>query len=1031
MEDDVNKETLYKCYNSDNYYWVKEYERLGTPIWAPNKMCPKDPSFYQVCGTKAAEISNIGNGAKILCGSYLCEFKSGKIITSDEAEIRGLICDNKKDCLNTDVDESNECFSGDNELNLALPLGNESLSNTICDGNCNSKSCEDEANCNGLSYGLYCLRNDKKRYISPRLICDGRKNCDSEEDESNCTPTKIREASHFCKHIKAEALVPVLNITRCQEVTRGGEINPRSQYCTEYVWYQTNCTDPSKIGAVCNINGYKSTVSKFMMCRNEKGCDDNLEDNCIATSKTCFLHKHFLCDEREDCADGSDETDQNCLRRTRQKCKRRSGRMEELQIPLTWLRDGFQDCVDGADEISYIWPTCGIGQSLRFKHDQATCQNVYICPSSKPGYVEFDDLCDGMETCGNENKVCSVARDSKTLFSTAMTTNNGLQKHFSYCLRGIKDSKNFVDTCQTTTFIFPDHQYFGVETRTSLILPRQKQNCDFMYGELYVYTSCTNKCINSPCPLKNIPRYEVCPTQYGGRIGTIADNRYLAFFVKSFGNIYRNTFFVCDNKVRCLEYSRVCNLVDDCGDNSDEENCTNYFKCKSTGNHIPITRKCDGTFDCADGSDECNEKCSKEILEGKALKGTCWTIGLLAAVANLVIIVKNIISLKRCQTTVALINKSLIMMISFGDLLVGGYLFVISTIDVIRLKDYCMSQIEWITSLNCSIIGVISTLGSQISLFAMCVLSVTRIHGIYNSMKIPGEVTPKKSIQVSLCLIMIMFSSSCIAVVPIITRFENFFVNGVKYAEDLKIFIGTLNKNRLMSIFEAYFSRMKSTTLSWERMRAMMNQMFSHDLNYTDATTRIAKVDFYGNDGVCLFKYFVKEDDPQRNFVWSILALNFMCFIVITLSYAVIGFISLRSSKSLTSSSGNKQITDRNRKMNMRITIIITTDFLCWVPFIVTCVLHSLEVLDATPWYSLFSVVILPINSVINPLIYDDTLTKHIAAIARRIGIFIRESRIFQEFSRRLNQLSQRIVSEEVQDRGNTDTTGEMALKET
>ena len=61
--------------------------------------------------------------------------------------------------------------------------------------------------------------------------------------------------------------------------------------------------------------------------------------------------------------------------------------------------------------------------------------------------------------------------------------------------------------------------------------------------------------------------------------------------------------------------------------------------------------------------------------------------------------------------------------------------------------------------------------------------------------------------------------------------------------------------------------------------------------------------------------------------------------------------------------------------MNRKIAIIIATDFCCWVPFITICVLHSLEVFDATPWYGLFSMIILPINSVINPLLYDDAVT--------------------------------------------------------
>ena len=64
--------------------------------------------------------------------------------------------------------------------------------------------------------------------------------------------------------------------------------------------------------------------------------------------------------------------------------------------------------------------------------------------------------------------------------------------------------------------------------------------------------------------------------------------------------------------------------------------------------------------------------------------------------------------------------------------------------------------------------------------------------------------------------------------------------------------------------------------------------------------------------------------------------------------------------------------------MNRKISIIITTDFLCWMPFILICVLHYLELLDATPWYSIFSMVILPINSVINPLLYNDIIVKYV-----------------------------------------------------
>ena len=224
-----------------------------------------------------------------------------------------------------------------------------------------------------------------------------------------------------------------------------------------------------------------------------------------------------------------------------------------------------------------------------------------------------------------------------------------------------------------------------------------------------------------------------------------------------------------------------------------------------------------------------------------------------------------------------------------------------------------------------------------------------------------------------------------IAVIPLIEKFEDFFVNGIKFARELMIFIAVAKKQSVFDVIEAYYGRMRKASLRWNNVIEMVEGMFSHDLGYDDYTRELKKVDFYGNDGVCLFKYFVQNDDPQRLFVWIILAINFISFLFISVSYLIIGKISHISSKRVAHAGTNQEVFRRNRKMNEKIAIIIATDFLCWVPFIVVCVLHSLEVLDATPWYSLFSMIILPINSVINPLLYDDVLTKSLRLPFRRL----------------------------------------------
>ena len=990
------------------------------------KLCSDDPRVYQACtdlNKQVDIISLLGNNSKYFCNSNF-------------TEVRG-------------VEKPNIFILGVDYHNAAPIVDFRTTNVTTCNGLCELHGCLDEALCNGYRYGIFCESN--MEYVSTHQICNSRLDCESGEDEIGCNQYNnhminlytgrdglfdIKPKGYgainyldykdnyyydFYKKLyedvkKSKQCIPIWNpiynpessisyrrlsnFTRCSALIiyklsyidssmspKQVDGKPHLPYC-KFFMDQTNCTDPMRAVVSCMIDGYPSTVSKFATCVQKPGlCDDGFDSLCLTTTRSCNVHKHRFCNGISDCSDKNDETSKICDRMTLSTCSRRYRHDIKLPIPISWLMDGIEDCLKGEDETE-IWPTCGIGRLSRYVPDSSKCEDVYICSPRSYHFVTFQDLCNGYDICDHA-RVCGQTRSSEHVFTNPITIGTRKPLEFLiHCVAGVSTSLgHHISQCVKEDFL--PVSIFGLNGIPKIVLPKTMVDCINVYGRVYVYLSCLKKCKEQPvCPLRQL-NYDSCKidNQYEDRVFTIENKNRLTFLNKNKKNgRYQNNIFLCKND-RCVDYDKVCNLVDDCGDGSDEDTCINNFLCLSSNRFIGRSQKCDGKIDCTDYTDECNvEDCRTTIISKLSLKVFSWVVGCAAVILNSVKLLKNVKHLATRHFTSALNNKALTTVIHVGDLITGLYLLTIAILDsVIFAESYCKQRLTWLSSDGCAFLGVFSTFGGQISLFSMTVLSIFRAIGIIKVQKMTSKYAAAKMVII---ILIMSIASFCLAYIPLMVRYEDYFVNGMTYNPKISIFPAFVTKDMHINKISKYYGRIVDSVLyTWAKIDNLISNIFSNQ--YGGIGRR--KVHFYGNDGVCLFKYFVSREDPQKVYVWSNLILNFVCFTIIFICYSKVLF-STKSLKQRARMCNHEAQNRRSRdkeESHLQIALIIATDFLCWVPFMLVCMLHSFEIMDATALYPISSIVILPINSVINPILYHDYIIMTFKLMVNKIRYWV------------------------------------------
>ena len=817
----------------------------------------------------------------------------------------------------------------------------------------------------------------------------------------------------------------------------------------------------------------ETIISKYLLCDGDRDCENGIDEKCQDPNemiddiykkvsdqndtnnitRTCLIHRHHICDGYKDCLEGEDELESICETEDWLKlpgCVRVGARdfadsTKTSLIHVDWIRDTISDCRNGVDEEdrSQICPvnfTNGGWQVRSFKDE---CPEVYKCTDeieNRDSYVEIFDLCQSsLDTCERQNRICQAAKTRPSIETTPIKISRveieGVVaiKHVAPCLPGLMKYRQFNCTTSDQHIFGSKHRAYGI-MNTTWVYEDKVRDCSFYFGETFLFLTCNDLCFEygryryylrqyiqpRKCPFKQ-PKYQDDLFRDSRETSPVAritvENEFKNEFkggdlklrlVAKTKNGYQLKWFGCDNgKVVLL--NEVCNLVNDCGDNSDEMYCSNSVSCPigpyhsdslkellkelSKVSRIPLSSIHDGKVDCKTVNhgyhsytlnDECIYHLSYLLDEdvGNTYKFAI-AFGVLATAINSFVIAKNIWSLRKTTMKSVLFGDTIyILMISVGDFCIGVYLLLLIMNHWSFGATYCPLKYRWLSSNTCNFLGALSTFGSQISLLSMTVMSILRARNLSKSLSFRFS---RRLLAVYIILALaVVILSVAIAVTPLLDIFEDYFLNGQVYGdsyqhpeEEIKIsfLLGSQTKRDLVNVIDAHYGSTlqkklleNGEGLRWSEIRRLFEGMFTGFWRNKDSEISgipFGRVGFYGSSAVCLFKYFVTKDDPQHMFSIAILGLNLACFVIITASYLKILHQTTKSSQAVAGARANKSIL-----LQTKISMIILSDAVCWLPFITYAFLHYTEIENAERHYLLFSVILLPVNSVVNPIIY-------------------------------------------------------------
>ena len=151
---------------------------------------------------------------------------------------------------------------------------------------------------------------------------------------------------------------------------------------------------------------------------------------------------------------------------------------------------------------------------------------------------------------------------------------------------------------------------------------------------------------------------------------------------------------------------------------------------------------------------------------------------------------------------------------------------------------------------------------------------------------------------------------------------------------------------------------------------------------------------FYSSSPLCINLQTKSVQFPVINIVY--VAVIGAIIGAVSLSYIII-FVETKRNQVVALDNSDKSIENRERMkfMSFKVTIIIIAQLLCWVPILITSILSLFNIKTSSFFYEVAAIIILPLNSVLNPILYTALLKNTFNYVKARITSCINQITAF------------------------------------